>query len=113
MPQPEYVIGVDLGGTKMSVAVVDAEGSVLSKLKLPIDKEETVRQISDVAAAVLREAGLAWPQVTGLGVCVPGIYFKDTGNAWAPNLWGWDEAPPIPRHSRSKASHEQTQRLPV
>ena len=31
--------------------------------------------------------------VQAAGIIVPGIYKSETGSAWAPNLWGWDEVP--------------------
>jgi glucokinase len=32
-------------------------------------------------------------QAAAVGIIVPGIYNRQTGMAWAPNLWGWDEVP--------------------
>lgn len=81
------VAGVDLGGTKISVAVVDGEGRVLDRTKQPARKsslEETVEQVAELAGG---------HDVSAIGLCVPGIYFPATGNAWAPNLWGWEEVP--------------------
>jgi glucokinase len=81
------VAGVDLGGTKISVAVVDPDGQVLARTKQPVRKTslaESVEQIADLIEA---------RGVAAAGVCVPGIYFAATGNAWAPNLWGWEEVP--------------------
>ncbi|MEI2422366.1 hypothetical protein V6O07_18950, partial [Arthrospira platensis SPKY2] len=31
--------------------------------------------------------------VSGIGICVPGIYHKSTGKVWAPNIEGWDDYP--------------------
>ncbi len=87
------VIGVDLGGTKIAVAAVDAEGRIRARRKAPIDKARTVAQILGLAGQVLDEAGLAWPEIAAAGVGVPGIYFAETGRAWAPNLWGAGEVP--------------------
>ena len=81
------VAGVDLGGTKISVALVDPDGRVLARTKQPVRKAslaDSVEQIAELIAA---------GEVTAVGVCVPGIYFAASGNAWAPNLWGWDEVP--------------------
>jgi glucokinase len=89
-------IGVDLGGTKLAVAIVDPTGHLVLKQKHPVDKETaatSVCQIARVIAEVLGAAGLAPAQISGIGVAVPGIYDGSTGKAWAPNLWGNEEIP--------------------
>ncbi len=90
------VIGVDIGGTKLAVAAVDEDGRVLAHAKAPIRKESlaaSVDQIAAVAGQVVASAGLDWSAVSGAGACIPGIYYAATGNAWTPNLWGWDQVP--------------------
>lgn len=86
-------VGLDLGGTKFSAALVDSQGAVLARLKRPAGKVPFPESVAHIAALyhdLLAESGLA---PAGTGVCVPGIYSPATGNAWAPNLWGWDEVP--------------------
>jgi glucokinase len=80
-------LAIDLGGTKLAAAVVDQQGRILEKRKLPVDRDHTVAQI----AAVARE--LAASGFERAGVVVPGIYYASTGEAWAPNLWGRDAVP--------------------
>ncbi len=86
-------IGVDVGGTKLAITVVDPQGRSFHRSKHPVRKQGTAAQIAQLAAAALADAGIEWARIGGVGVCVPGIYVAATGNAWAPNLWGWDEAP--------------------
>lgn len=96
MDAPALVVAVDLGGTKTAVAVVDAEGAVLGRLKAPAAKgspEASLEQAMELAGGALAAASTGWEQVGAVGVCVPGIYFAETGDAWAPNLWGWDQVP--------------------
>ena len=90
------VAGLDLGGTKISAALVDTAGAVLHRLKQPAVKTtfaESVAQIADIFRRLVSESGIHPQRVSGIGACVPGIYSASTGNAWAPNLWGWDEVP--------------------
>ena len=90
------MLAVDLGGTKVSFAVIDSNGAVLSRSKRPSHEGGTVVGFDALAASAtdtVRAAGLAWPDVRGVGVVVPGIYNPATGRAWAPNLWGRDEVP--------------------
>ena len=90
------VLAIDLGGTKVAFAVIDSDGTVLSRSKRPSHEggaAVTFDALAASAADTVRAAGLAWPDVRGVGVVVPGIYNPATGRAWAPNLWGRDEVP--------------------
>ncbi|HWQ52594.1 MAG TPA: ROK family protein [Bryobacteraceae bacterium] len=80
------VFAVDLGGTKTACATVDESGAIRSRTKEPAEHspEAAVRRIAGDAARTGADA---------VGVIVPGIYNRQTGMAWAPNLWGWDEVP--------------------
>jgi glucokinase len=89
-------LAIDFGGTKVSLAVVDAEGRVLARTRRPSHENGAALAFDALAAAAnetLRAAGLGWTRLRGIGVVVPGIYVPATGRAWAPNLWGRDEVP--------------------
>jgi glucokinase len=82
------VIAIDLGGTKLCAAVIDEAGHVAQRVQRSVDATDfsaSVRQI----AGVVEEFHLQ----TGVGLIVPGIYSPNTGNAWAPNLWGHNDVP--------------------
>ncbi|PYQ21178.1 MAG: ROK family protein, partial [Acidobacteria bacterium] len=90
------VIGVDLGGTKLALAVFSEEGRILQRQAVLLGGRkgaEVGRLITDQALA-LREA---WAReatpVRGLGVAVPGIYRAGPGTVWAPNIPGWEDYP--------------------
>jgi glucokinase len=92
----ERVVAADLGGTRTAVAVVGSDGTFLSKLKYPAEKaspQASVEQLVELAGEALAAASLGWEQIGAAGVAVPGIYFPETGNAWAPSLWGRDQIP--------------------
>jgi glucokinase len=78
------VLAVDLGGTKTTLARVDAEGRVQARVK-----QAAVRTLDETVERIAHAAGGA----TAIGVVVPGIYTPGTGHAWCPNLWGTDEVP--------------------
>lgn len=84
----KHVLAVDLGGTKTTTALVDESGSAHQRRKRPAGRslEESVGQVVEAVA----EAG--W-QAAAVGVIVPGIFDARTGQAWCPNLWGFDEVP--------------------
>jgi glucokinase len=84
-------LGIDLGGTKTALAVVDGAGSVLARSKRPSHeggRALAFEVLGSWAKETLSSAGLAWSDVGGVGVIVPGLYDSRTGQAWAPNLWG-------------------------
>jgi glucokinase len=90
------VLAIDLGGTKASFAVIDAEGAVRARRNRPSHEGGAAVSFDALAASAadtVRAAGLSWAEVHAAGVVVPGIYNPATGRAWAPNLWGRDEVP--------------------
>ncbi|MCU1262380.1 MAG: glcK [Bryobacterales bacterium] len=90
------VLSIDLGGTKIAAAVVDRDGEFLSLRKQPVRKESflaTVTQIAEEAGAALAQSKLTWPQISRIGLIVPGIVRAGDGTACAPNLWGNSDVP--------------------
>jgi glucokinase len=88
------VLAIDLGGTKASFAVIDADGAVRTRTKRPSHEGGAAVSYDALAAAAadtVRAAGLQWKNLRAAGIVVPGIYNPATGRAWAPNLWGRDE----------------------
>jgi glucokinase len=88
------VVAVDLGGTKLTTAVVDRDGRVSGRTKRAVARtglDDSVRQI----AAAIHDSLDASPEadVRAVGLIVPGIFKKNTGEAWAPNLWGHAHVP--------------------
>ncbi|MFO7573901.1 MAG: ROK family protein [Bacteroidales bacterium] len=90
------VIGIDLGGTKLSSAIVDEAGEIISRSLSPIIKRkghEAGRLVKDEAGKLMNEAKGAGISISGIGISVPGIYNPSTGRVWAPNISGWDDYP--------------------
>ena len=85
-----YVIGVDLGGTKLAAALVDGKGQMSKQTILAVDTSSSlasVNQIVEVTRALIG-AKEAKKTISGIGVAVPGLVRRD-GTVWAPNLKGW------------------------
>jgi glucokinase len=85
-----YVLAVDLGGTKLAVALVDRKGKVLTQKNAIVDGSSTlapVRQIVKLARELVGGKGVRG-KIAGAGVAVPGLVRRD-GTVWAPNLPGW------------------------
>jgi glucokinase len=88
----EHTIGVDIGGTKIAAGVVDAEGRILERLRMPTPTG--VDEIDDQIAEVVR-ALLGTQPAEGMPVGVAAAGFVDERRKvvrFAPNI-AWREHP--------------------
>jgi predicted NBD/HSP70 family sugar kinase len=68
-------IALDLGGTKLLGALSDDDGRVLAERVEPTrtdSAEALLAQLRELPAALVREAGVRWPDVQALALGVPG-----------------------------------------
>lgn len=85
------VAGLDLGGTKLAVAVFSDAGDVLHREVAPLGGR-TGPAVGELIASHV--AKLAENHgCDAAGVCVPGLYRAQRGTVWAPNIPGWDDYP--------------------
>lgn len=93
-----YKVVVDLGGTKMLVALTDEEGKTSIKHKFLSNAAEgpqkIVDNLVDIVEQLLREANLSREKFDGLGLCIAGFYDYRAGEMYSsPNLPGWEGFP--------------------
>lgn len=94
-------IGVDLGGTKINVLLVDEKGNILARDKRPTEtekgKDQVIEKIKDMILKVLEEAKLGLGDIEGIGIGFPGIVDKERSVAiYAPNLGEeWKQEVPL------------------
>jgi glucokinase len=88
------VLGIDIGGTKISLCAVSGSGQILASHRIPTRSSDGARVVLDrltVAARGLieqvRVAHLA--EICGVGVVTPGVVEVDSVKL-APNNHGWD-----------------------
>ncbi|MCY3555964.1 MAG: ROK family protein [Gemmatimonadetes bacterium] len=102
MSQPDrnapYLLGHDIGGTKLAVTVADRNGKILHKIRRPTEAERgpraVVASLVDMSREAMARAGLAPEDLAGVGVSCGGPLDTETGVVYAPpNLPGWDEVP--------------------
>jgi glucokinase len=92
------VVAVDLGGTKALAGVVDADGTIRSRVSLPSRDligrpAELLDRLAEGAAAAARQADLPFEAIGAVGLCVPGpLNSSRSVVAIAPNL-GWVNLP--------------------
>lgn len=90
------VIGIDLGGTKVFGALYSLNDRILYENKELINKatgDAVFEIISRQIDLLLKESNKLGEEVKSIGFSVPGIYNKDKGTVWAPNIQGWDNYP--------------------
>jgi glucokinase len=85
------VIGVDMGGTKILSAVVDAEGNILGTAKVPTKADRgpslVIDRIADSIRKAIDKSGVATESIQAVGIGAPGPLDPATGVViFAPNL---------------------------
>jgi glucokinase len=87
------VIGIDLGGTKLSGAVFLDSGLISKKEIIPLGRREghgvfvLVQEILDLLLTHARSEGIV---IKAIGCCIPGAVNKQAGTVWVPNIPGWE-----------------------
>lgn len=93
-----YSLGIDIGGTKISTAVVNIKGEIITKTRIPTNAEkgvsEMVKRVVNAAEKTLQSSNLEKNKICGVGIGVPGPVDYEKGVLiFAPNLSGWRNVP--------------------
>src|SRR6476646_7921881 len=88
-----YIIGIDLGGTKILGVLADEHGNIAAEVRRPTGaadgREAVVDRIADIVRELMPSGG-----VVGIGVCAPGPINPMNGQVYdPPNLPGWTTVP--------------------
>ena len=86
------VLGIDLGGTKLALAVFSEDGSLVRE-ETSMLAGRTGGEVGVLIAEQVTEFLNKDHEISSIGACVPGISFHETGRVWAPNIPGWDDYP--------------------
>lgn len=92
-----FVIGVDLGGTKIHTALAAADGSILAETRIPTETEKgpahVIGRIVATIEQVQKQAGVSSGYIQVVAVGAPGPLDVDSGVIhFAPNL-RWRDIP--------------------
>jgi glucokinase len=92
----EYVVGVDLGGTKILSGVfthsLECIGTDKLSTKSQRGVDKVVERIARSVQDAVDEADLSFKQIAGVGIGAPGAVDFESGTViFAPNLEGWKE----------------------
>jgi glucokinase len=78
-----YVLGIDLGGTKVEAAVFDDAGKIIGRHRDKTEawrsEEEVFERIVAVATQAVKNAGIEVQQIVAVGIGSPGPLDPDTG----------------------------------
>lgn len=78
-----HVLGIDLGGTKVSAGVLDGSGQIVGRARAKTrawrENDEVFSTIVEVGQTALERAGLDSQSLTALGIGSPGPLDPDTG----------------------------------
>ena len=85
------VLGIDLGGTKLSLAVFSEDGKIILKKSVELDGK-TGKEVGSLICEEIKDL-FTIHDVRAIGIGVPGISRHKTGTVWAPNIPGWDDYP--------------------
>jgi len=86
-----WAIGVDLGGTKIEVAIVSSLGQLVDRLRIPTNSAQSQENLIESIAVTIEKISKQHPDINPetIGVGVAGQIEKETGLiVYAPNL-GW------------------------
>ena len=96
--EKKYSIGVDLGGTNIVCAIVNYQGKIVNRLKVPTlaerGKEATIKRIIETIHENIVQSSVVPDDIIGIGIGAPGPLDVKRGMInFAPNLPGWRDVP--------------------
>ena len=90
----DLLVGVDVGGTKVAVLVIDGDDQVLGQVTMPTVLDDNESTLAGIVAAIrhgLDAAGAQISQVVAIGMGVPGRVDASTGVVRNAVNLGWHE----------------------
>lgn len=95
----QLAVAIDLGGTKIRVALVDTAGRPVQRVEgltlSHLGREQTLERLTGMIAELLQATQGRQP--VGIGMSLAGAVDPRTGTIYAPpNLPGWDGFSPVP-----------------
>jgi glucokinase len=86
------ILGIDLGGTKLSLGVFEQSGKMIFKQSVSLETRVGT-EVGNLIVEEIKKILRAYGNIQSIGIAVPGIYHEKRGTVWAPNIPGWDDYP--------------------
>ena len=97
--QPDYYVGIDLGGTNIAAAVVDEYGTIYGratrKTNAPRPYGEIFSDMAECAKDAAKESGISFDDIKSVGIGCPGAIEKESGNIEFSNNLGFYDVPVV------------------
>lgn len=98
IPPKPLVLGLDLGGSKISTAVVNRQGEMLSRdhslTPAARGPEAVIKAMVESMSTALIRASLTTAQLEAISIGAPGLSNPETGVVFtSPHLPGWQDVP--------------------
>ena len=91
----KYYIGIDLGGTFIKGGIVDDEGNIITRDKVPTESEKgasgVVANIVKLSRMLLDKVNMTTDDVVGIGMGVPGMIDSENGLVVYSNNLAWED----------------------
>ncbi len=91
----ELLVGIDLGGTNMTVGVLDARGNLLGKAKrktkAKVGRDGVIARIAECVDRACADAGVTRAQVRAVGIGAPGPVDVERGVVIKSGNLGWED----------------------
>ena len=90
------LLGIDLGGTKLAMAIFSKDGKLMHKETAALEKRtgtDVGKLITEQVTSILRKQRFDGGEIEAVGISVPGIAHPGTGTVWVPNIEGWENYP--------------------
>lgn len=93
----DYVLGIDLGATKIASGLIDPQNRIIASGRIPTNVADgPANAVERIAQSVVELAGElpAGQKIAAIGICSPGPLDHETGLLLdPPNLTGWRNVP--------------------
>ena len=100
MSKKDWILGVDIGGTKTAVCLAHRDGTIPHELRMPSyperGTEDWLERCRVLIFQLLEKAGLGPAEIAITGISAPGPLSARAGTLLnAPNMTGWEEVPVV------------------
>ena len=91
----KYYLGIDLGGTFIKGGIVDDEGNIILRDKIPTESHKgadgVVANIVSLCQSLMEKTNLTADDLVGVGIGVPGMIDSQKGEVIYSNNLGWKD----------------------
>jgi glucokinase-like ROK family protein len=97
-PGVDYVVGVDMGASHVTLILADYSARVIQEMHMPLDiilgPQVCLSQVDSYLLELVKIAGLTLKQIKAVGIGVPGPIVAEAGMVSGPPIMpGWDGFP--------------------